>query len=335
MRASIVGATGYAGGELIRILHSHPEVEIGELTSRSLAGRSVWKAHPNMRNLDMKFSEYNIDRISESDVVFLAVPHTASMVVVPELLESGVKVVDQSADFRLKSREAFESWYDVEHTAPELLERAVYGIPELYRDEMRKADLVACAGCEATTAILGLAPLNGKIENVVVDAKIGGCAAGAKANAGTHYPERTNTVRPYAPDKHRHQAEIHQEIGCGVSMSAHAVGMTRGILVTSHILGYTTSAASLFQEYKDFYKDSPFIRLTPSNPRYLPNPKYVIGSNYCDVGMVYDEENTRLVVFSAIDNMVKGAAGQAVQCMNLMFGFDETKGLGGLPIYPA
>ena len=335
MRASIVGATGYAGGELIRLLHSHPEVEIGEITSRSLAGRSVWKAHPNLRNLDMRFSKYNVDKISDCDAVFLAVPHTASMALVPELLETGVKVIDQSADFRLRSKETYEKWYGLEHTAPELLERVVYGVPEVHRDEITKADLVACAGCEATTAILGLAPLRGEVENVVVDVKIGGAAAGATPNAGTHYPERTNTVRPYAPDKHRHQAEIQQEIGCNVAMTAHAVGMTRGILATSHISDYTGLSAPLFQKYTDFYKDSPFIRLTPSNPRYLPNPKYVIGSNYCDIGMVFDEENSRLVVFSAIDNMVKGAAGQAIQCMNLMFGLEETTGLEGLPIYPA
>ncbi|MFH1425037.1 MAG: N-acetyl-gamma-glutamyl-phosphate reductase [archaeon] len=332
MRVSIVGGSGYTGGELVRILLNHPEVELGEITSRSFAGRSLWKAHPNLRNVQHRFSEYSADRVGESDVVFTCLPHTASMGIVPELVEN-TRVVDLGADFRLRSAEVYREWYGVEHTAPELLENAVYGIPELHGDEMRNANLVAGAGCEATSSILALAPLRGNLQSVIVDAKIGGCAAGRTANAGTHYPERANAVRPYAPEKHRHAAEIEQEVGVSVEMTAHAVGMVRGILTTNHVLGYEEGELNeTLKAYRDFYNDSPFVRVTPTAVNNLPNPKYVLGSNYCDVGLA--QSGNRLVVFSALDNMMKGASGQAVQCMNIMFGFEETQGLEALPIYP-
>ena len=330
IRVSIIGASGYAGGELIRILLSHPEVELDQLVSRNLAGKSVWKAHPNLRNVQMRFANLNFDKISESDVVFTAVPHTAAMKIVPQLIERGVRVVDLSADFRLHSAEDYEQWYETKHTAPELLENAVYGIPELHREEMKAAQLVSGAGCEATAAILALAPLRGRSGRVVVDVKIGGSGAGRTGNPGTHYPERANAVRPYAPARHRHAAEILQETGFKVDMSAHAVGMVRGILATVHVLNCDVENA--VQMYREYYRDSPFVRITPNTPQFLPNPKYVLGSNYCDIGIV--ESEGRLVVISALDNLVKGAAGQAIQCMNIMFGLEETMGLEAQPIYP-
>jgi len=329
-KISIVGASGYTGGELIRILLAHPEAELDQLVSRSLAGKSLWKVHPNLRTVQMRFANLDLDKVSESDVVFTAVPHTAAMKIVPDLVERGVKVVDLSADFRLHSADAYKQWYGTEHTAPELLEKVVYGIPELHREEMKGAQLISGAGCEATSAILALAPLKGKSGRVIVDAKIGGSGAGRSGNAGTHYPERANTVRPYAPGKHRHAAEVLQETGFEVEMSAHAVSMVRGILTTNHVLDCEVD--NVGQVYRDFYKDSPFVRITPNTPQFLPNPKYVLGSNYCDIGIV--ENGKRIVVLSALDNMVKGASGQAIQCMNLMLGFDETLGLEAQPIYP-
>jgi len=329
-RISIVGASGYTGGELIRLLLSHPNAELDQLVSRSFAGKSLWKAHPNLRSVQMRFSKLDLDKLGESDVVFTGVPHTAAMEVVPQLIERGIKVVDLSADFRLHSAEEYEKWYGVKHTAPELLEKVVYGIPELHREEMKNAQFVSGAGCEATSSILALAPLNGKAGRVVVDAKIGGSGAGRTGNAGTHYPERANAVRPYAPVKHRHAAEILQETGFDVAMTAHAVSMVRGILTTNHV--FDVEVENVAQVYREYYKDSPFVRITPTLPKFLPNPKYVLGSNYCDVGIVEVED--RVVVFSALDNMVKGASGQAVQCMNLMLGFEETLGLEAQPIYP-
>lgn len=333
IKASIVGGSGYTGGELLRLLLNHPEVEIDQVTSRQFAGRSLWKAHPNMRNIQHRFSEYSVDKVVDSDVVFACLPHTVSMSIVPELVGS-TRVVDLGADFRLESAQIYEEWYGVEHSAPALLDNRAYGIPELHREEIRKAQLVACAGCEATSSILALAPLKGYVEEVIVDAKIGGCAAGRTPSAGTHYPERTNTVRPYAPDRHRHAAEIEQEVGCKTMMSAHAVDLVRGILTTNHVLHYKNGLVETRKMYTEFYKDSPFMRITPNKVQNLPNPKYVLGSNYCDVGFAVDEEHDRLIVFSALDNMMKGASGQAVQCTNLMFGFDETTGLEALPIYP-
>lgn len=332
INVGIVGGSGYTGGELIRILLGHSEIELGKITSREFAGKSLWKVHPNLRDVPLRFSKQS-QEFSDCDVVFLCVPHTASMEMVPDLVEQ-TKIVDLSADFRLNSAKKYEQWYGVKHSAPKLLEQRVYGIPELHRDEIKKANLVACAGCEATSSILALAPLKGKLKKVVVDAKIGGSAAGRSPNAGTHYPERANTVRPYAPDKHRHAAEIEQETGANVAMSAHAVDLVRGILTTNHVLDYSGDLNETRSLYKGFYKDSPFIRITPTQVQFLPNPKYVLGSNYCDLGFALDEENQRLVVFSALDNLVKGAAGQAIQCMNLMFNLKEETGLKGLPIYP-
>ncbi|HIK02125.1 TPA: N-acetyl-gamma-glutamyl-phosphate reductase [archaeon] len=330
MKAAIIGASGYTGADLIRILDSHPDVEISAITSRKYIGKSVWKAHPSMRNLNLRFTEYTKD--ADADVIFLALPHTASMEKVPELLETGVKVIDLSADFRLKDLKIWEKTYGAKHTAPNLIEKAVYGLPELHREEIKKADFVSGTGCEATAGILALAPLQGKADKAIIDVKVGGSAAGSTGNAGTHYPARAGNVRPYSPSKHRHQEEIKQETGFEVSMTAHAVDLVRGILATCHIPNFSEDVSKL---YRDFYKDSPFIRITPKDPKFLPNPKYVVGSNYCDIGIVTDEEHKRTVVFSAIDNLVKGASGQAIQCMNLMFGLKEETGLEALPLYPA
>ncbi len=348
VKAGIIGGSGYTGGELLRILLFHPEVEVEYITSRQNAGKPVTFIHPHLREVTkLKFEEYNSSRARDCDVVFLCVPHKASMDKVPELLSSGLKVIDLSADFRLRKREVYEQYY-CPHTAPEYLEKAVYGLPELHREEIKKADLIACPGCLSSSIILGLAPFvkAGIIdtEHIIADSKIGSDAAGASFNFMTHHPERANVVRPYQVVGHRHLAEIEQELGLlsgkevKVGFTPHAVDMVRGILSTIHtFLTRNVSELEVRNIIREFYKDEPFIRILKMSKGYyqLPNPKYVIGSNYCDIGFEIDSHVNRLLVFSAIDNLIKGSAGPAVQSLNIRYNFKETTGLEFPGLYPA
>ncbi|MBS7248085.1 MAG: N-acetyl-gamma-glutamyl-phosphate reductase [Candidatus Jordarchaeales archaeon] len=348
MRVGVVGARGYTGGELLRLLCMHPKVEVTYITSRQHAGKPVGVIHPNLRGLlDLKFEEFNVSKASEKcDCVFMAVPHGASMDVTPQLLEVGLKVIDLSADFRLKNEEEFKRYYGP-HKRPELLGKAVYGLPELHRKELREARFVACPGCMATSAIIGAAPVVSSFkvdyEKIVVDAKIGSSAAGREADESTHHPERTGVVRPYKVVGHRHTAEIEQELSglvgrkVKIALSAHAVDIVRGILSTLHFfLEESVDEKEVWKAFRNFYGDAPFVRIVKQRIGVyrLPDPKAVIGSNFCDVGFELDEDNSRLVVLSAIDNLVKGASGQAVQCMNIMEGWDETLGLKIPGLFP-
>ncbi len=348
MRVGIVGARGYTGGELLRLLYAHPKVEITYVTSRQYAGKMVGNIHPNLRGLlDLRFEEFNVSKASERcDCVFMAVPHGASMDITPELLEVGLKVIDLSADFRLKSEEAYKKYYGV-HKRPELLGKAIYGLPELHREELRGASFVSCPGCIATSAIIGATPvvssLNVELDRIIVDAKIGSSAAGREADESTHHPERVGVVRPYKVVGHRHTAEIEQELSevakqeVKVALSAHAVDMVRGILSTLHFfLKEEVDEKEIWKAFRSFYSNAPFVRVVRQKTGLyrLPNPKAVIGSNFCDVGFEVDEDNSRLVVLSALDNLVKGAAGQAVQCMNIMEGWEETLGLKCPSLFP-
>jgi N-acetyl-gamma-glutamyl-phosphate/LysW-gamma-L-alpha-aminoadipyl-6-phosphate reductase len=350
VRVGIIGAAGFTGGELLRLLLLHPEVEITQATSREYAGEYIFKVHSNLRGVTtLQFSTLDITKtVEKCDIVFTATPHGTSVKITPKLLEGGLKVVDLSADFRLKNPEDYPQWYGWEHPRPDLLKKAVYGVPELHRQEIKESGFIACPGCMAISTILPAAPLlkAGLVEesHIVADLKIGSSGAGAKPSAASHHASRTGVVRPYKVVDHRHTAEIEQELGLvagskdvKVAMSAHAVNIVRGILSTVHLfLKKEVTMQEVWKAYRDMYRDEPFIRLVKDRKGIfrLPDPKVVIGSNYCDVGFELDPRIGRVVALGAIDNLIKGAAGIAVQCMNLMMGFDERTGLLQPPIYP-
>jgi len=348
VRIGVIGGSGYAGGELLRLLIPHPEADITLVTSRRFAGEHVHMVHPNLRGMTtLKFAPLDLSTLAEScDLVFSAAPHGSSMEMVPTLLEQGVKVVDVSADFRLRDPEDYPRWYGWKHAHPELLGQAVSGIPELHRDEIEKADLVACPGCMAISSILALAPVvkAGFIdeERIVIDAKIGSSGGGSEPTLASHHPERFGGVRPYKVVGHRHTAEIEQElasIGGGevkVAFSPHAVNAARGLLATCHVwLTQPVGGRDVWRAYRGLYDGEPFIRIVKYRKGLyqLPDPKVVLGTNFCDIGFELDEHVERLVVLSAIDNLVKGAAGQAVQCFNIMLGLDERTGLDMIGIH--
>jgi len=349
MKVGVVGASGFVGGELLRLLVMHPKIELSTVTSRQYAGEYVHRVHPSLKGFtELTFSPVDTDKMASScDLVFTAVPHGKAVEIVKKLYDSGVKVIDLSADYRLKNPKAYVEYYGWEHPHPELLVKSVYGVPELHRDEIKNSKLVSCPGCMAVTSVLGIAPLVKNdlidLDHVIVDSKIGSSGAGGKPSAGTHHAMRYGVVRPYKPVKHRHTAEIEQEIGAiahqevRISMTPHAVNIVRGILCTNHtFLKKLVTVQELWKMYRAMYKGEPFIRFirdTKGLYKY-PDPKFVIGSNFCDIGFDVDEKNSRLVALSASDNLMKGAAGSAVQCMNVMHGFDESDGLRYTPINP-
>ena len=349
MKVGVVGASGYVGGELLRLLVTHPKIDLTMVTSRQYAGEYVHRVHPSLKGFtELTFSPVDLDKLSSNcDLVFTSVPHGKAVGIVKKLYDTGVKIIDLSADYRLKDPKAYVEYYGLEHPHPELLMRSVYGIPELHRDKIKNSQLVSCPGCMAVTSILAIAPLvkNGLIDldHVIVDSKIGSSGAGGKPSAGTHHAMRYGVVRPYKPVKHRHTAEIEQEISIiaqsevKISMSPHAVNIVRGILCTNHtFLKKQITVQELWKMYRAMYKGEPFIRfIRDTKGRYkYPDPKFVIGSNFCDIGFDVDEKNSRLVAMSASDNLMKGAAGSAVQCMNVMNGLDESDGLRYAPINP-
>jgi N-acetyl-gamma-glutamyl-phosphate/LysW-gamma-L-alpha-aminoadipyl-6-phosphate reductase len=330
--AAVVGGSGFTGGELLRLLAGHPEFEIAQATSREYTNKTIGHVHPNLRNLDLRFSDP--ENLASVDVLFAATPHGVSMQHIDEFQEAADTVVDLSADFRLAEESQYDEWYDG-HDCPEYLEQSVYALPELTRDELPGAELIAAGGCNATATILGLKPLfeegilNGD-EQVVVDLKVGSSEGGAAGGAASSHAERSGIVRPYAPTSHRHEAEIEQFLGLSVSFTVHAVDMIRGASATCHVFpGEPVSKGDLWGAYRGSYEDEPFMRLVSGGGdvyRY-PEPKAVAGTNYGDVGFELDPSNRRLVVFSAIDNMMKGSAGQAVHAANVALGFEETTGL--------
>lgn len=347
----VVGASGYIGGELLRLLIQHPEVELAAATSRLHAGEFLFRVHPNLRGMtELKFTEYSADKLSQdSDVVFTALPHGESVKHIPQLAETDLKIIDLSADFRLKDAAMYKQWYKFEHPAPDLLAKFVYSIPEINREEIRGAKLASSPGCMAITSILATAPLlkNNALgidkSRIVVDAKIGSSGAGGKPSLSTHFSERYNVVRPYKPAGHRHSAEIEQVLSSvsgddvKVSMSAHAVNMVRGILATCHLFADTLpEAIDIWKAYRSMYQGSFFVRLVrdKQGPFRLPDPKIVIGSNFCDVGFELEGRTGRIVAIGATDNLIKGAAGNAIQVMNLMIGLDEKTGLEYAPLHP-
>ena len=332
MIVGIVGASGYTAGALIRLLCIHPAAEVVWVSSRRFVGKTLSCVHPNLRGFtDLRFSQYSPGMIKDCDVVFLCLPHHASMDLVKEIFGK-VKIIDLSADFRIKNPEIYAQYYS-EHSCPDLLSKAVYGLPELHREEIKNADLIANPGCISTSVILGIHPLIQKLDNLrlTADVKIGSSAAGREVSPSAIHAERCGVVRPYQPANHRHLAEIEQELGLqNVGMTCHAVGMVRGVLSTCHIFPEELpTMKKLRGSYRECYGNEPFVRvIVRKNPPYnLPDVKTVIYSNFCEIGFAIDEHANRLVIFSAIDNLIKGAAGQAIQNLNLMFGLDETTGL--------
>lgn len=344
--AAIYGGSGYTGGELLRLLLQHPDVELLGATSQAHAGEPVHRSHPNLRGAtELKFVARN--ELPDADVIFTCTPHTESMKVVPQLLRDGRLVVDLSADFRLRNATTYQQWYGTAHTAPDLLGKAVYGLPETRRAEMPGASLISGVGCFATASNLALLPLAkaGLLQGarVVLDGKIGSSAAGVEMNPAGMHAERSRSHRLYAPTSHRHVAEIEQETGAvGVHASVHAVELVRGILATAHILlpGAAPEEKEVWRAYRNQYQGEPFVRIAKerSGIHRGPDPNLVAGSNFADVGFHVEEPRAgapgRIVATCAIDNLVKGAAGSAIQSMNVALGLGEKRGLTQLPLHP-
>jgi N-acetyl-gamma-glutamyl-phosphate/LysW-gamma-L-alpha-aminoadipyl-6-phosphate reductase len=337
--AGVVGGSGFAGGELLRLLADHPEFDLSYATSRSYTRRSVGTVHPNLRDLGLRFTDP--EDLEAVDVLFTATPHGVSMERIDDFRDVADTVVDLSADFRLDEERAYEEHYDG-HDRPELLGDSEYALPELNRESLPGADLLASGGCNATATLLGLAPLYeagvlGAEDEVVVDVKVGSSEGGAGGGAASSHPERSGVVRPYAPTGHRHEAEIEQFLGTGVNFTVHAVDMVRGASATCHVLPEDLpSKGDLWSAYRERYGEEPFVEMVAGGSgvyRY-PEPKAVAGTNTAEVGFERDADNGRLVVFSAIDNMMKGAAGQAVHGANVALGFEETAGLDRRGLHP-
>lgn len=336
IRAGIVGATGYGGRELLRLLGVHPEAGVAAATSTTAAGESLDDVLPGFRKLTtMEFQPFGAESLARScDVVFVGVPGAESMGVVSELRAAGARVVDIGADFRLKSTKDFAHYYGREHTAPELLQEAVYGLPPLYREELAGAQLVAAPGCYSVTGILPLKPLVDAVAfdvPAVMDSVSGVSGAGKSLKEGFHFPEMNENVWAYKVGVHQHVPEIEQELDHKilVQFSPHVGPYTRGILSTITV---RPSAEVDVDACYARYEDEPFVRVLGEGN--LPEIKYVRGSNFCDIGWVRDDRTGNLVVVSAVDNLMGGTAGLAIQCMNIMFGLDEVAGLqfGGMSI---
>ncbi len=352
LRASIIGGSGYTGGELARLLLSHPGVELAQISSRSLCGQPLHRSHPNLRGrTDLLFC--SPQEVGACDVLFLCLPHGQAAPQIDRYLELAPVVIDLSADLRLRDPARYERWYGEPHPAPARLAQAIYGLPELRRNDLAAkresaATIVSGVGCNATAMNLALLPLAraGLIERAVCDIKVGSSEAGAEPSAGSHHPERSGAVRSYAPAGHRHAAEVEQELGAragrdgegfALDVSITAIEMVRGVLCTAHVFpNRPVDTKELWKLYRAAYRDEPFVRIVceKSGLHRLPDPKILAGTNYCDVGFEVDPNSGRIVVISALDNLMKGAAGTAVQCMNLALSLPETSGLEFAGLHP-
>lgn len=343
VRVAVIGSTGYTGAELVRILLGHPKAEISALTSESYSGLSYERVYPALQGRMPQMCEpMDIERVAKgSEVVFTALPHTKAMSCVPRLLDLGKLVVDLSADFRLKDKGLYEAWY-APHTVPELLSLSVYGLPELHREEIRNARLVANPGCYPTSAILGVAPLiaQGWVEtrSIIVNSASGVTGAGRSLDLGSLYCEVNEGMKAYKVGEHRHTPEMEQEMGLlagtpvKVTFVPHLVPLSRGILTTVYAdLRKEASDKELLDVYSGFYREEKFVRVLPMG--VFPDVRNVRGTNFCDIGLKVDGRTNRVVVSVAIDNLVKGASGQAVQNMNIAMGFPEISGLEATPLF--
>ena len=354
VRVAVAGASGYTGAELLRLLSQHPHVTLTAVTSEKSAGAAVSSVYPHLQNvIDLNFEALAPEALAErADILFLALPHTKSMGPVASCMKAGKRVIDLSADFRLKNPHTYETWYQTPHAHPDLIRSAVYGLPELHRSAIAQARLVASPGCYPTAAILQLAPLlaHGLIvpDSIVIDAKSGVSGAGRSPALPYHFPEAHESLEPYKIGQHRHIPEIEQELAglsnkhgktttgldatVTVAFTPHLVPMNRGILSTAYARAKgPLDVVELRALYRDFYKGEQFVRLLE---HAMPNPRHVRGANYCDIAVHADSRTGWIVTVSAIDNLIKGAAGQAIQAMNLMLGYPEGMGLASPGIYP-
>jgi N-acetyl-gamma-glutamyl-phosphate reductase len=342
IKVGIVGGTGYTGVELLRLLASHPEVSLEVITSRSEAGLAVSDLFPNLRgHIDLCFTVPDVDTLAQCDVVFFATPHTVAMALVPELIAKGTRVIDLSADFRLKDQAVWEQWYQTPHTCPELFEQAVYGLPEINREKIKSAQLIAAPGCYPTATELGFLPLleAGLIDpnHLIADAKSGVSGAGRKAAVGSLLAEASESMKAYAVSGHRHLPEITEVLSTatdqtvGLTFIPHLTPMIRGIHAT--LYGRLNDTAVDIQSlYEARYKDEPFVDIMPAGSQ--PETRSVWGANVCRIAVHQPQNSDTVVVLSVIDNLVKGASGQAIQNMNIMFGLDETLGINHIATLP-
>ena len=341
---AVVGASGYTGVELARLLLAHPKVNITCLTSRQHAGSPFSEVFPSMRGqLDLMCDPVDIALIcAKSDLIFTALPHKTAMEVVPQFLAAGKKVIDLSADYRLQDAQTYANWYQ-EHTSPDLLDEAVYGLPELFKAQIADARLIANPGCYPTGATLALVPLIKQklidVDSLIIDSKSGVSGAGRVAKEGSLYCEVNESFKAYGVATHRHTPEIEQTLSClsgqevTVSFTPHLLPVNRGILTTCYAsLAQSVTTEEVLTQFTAQYASEPFVRVLPAGK--LPDVGFVRGSNYCDIGVVCDERTGRVIVVSAIDNLVKGAAGQAVQNMNILLGLAETTGLTQVGLFP-
>lgn len=340
MNVGIVGGSGYTGGELLRLLHFHPQVERMQITSRENTGNYVHTVHPNMRGIS-KLQFIHPDALQPCDLLFLAVPHGTAATNIEQYASLAPNIIDLSADFRLGDPESYQRYYGERHPAPDWLPRFTYGLPEVNRELLRNTHYASGVGCNATAVNLALLPLvrAGLVEHAAVEVKVGSSEGGNTPNAGSHHPIRSGAVRTYKATGHRHIAEVRMILGNDIPIhfSVTAIEMVRGIHLLAHV--YLTQALAerdIWKLYRATYQTEPFIRLVSSKTglHRLPEPRIVAGTNYCDIGFELDEDGQHLVVVAVLDNLGKGAAGTAVQCMNLMYDFNECTGLEFPGVYP-
>ena len=344
IKIGIAGASGYTGLELIRLLENHPETRLSVLTSETYQGKSIADVFPSLNGIiDINLQAFDNEILQSCDVVFLALPHTTGMDKLPNLMKSACKIVDLSADYRLKDAGAYHEWYSLKHMHPELLPQFIYGLPELHREKIKNAKAIANPGCYPTSVILGLAPLMKTdwvdLKSIISDSKSGVSGAGRNPSTTTHFCEANQGVNPYGIAGHRHTPEIEQELSnlagqpLNISFSPHLIPMSRGMLSTIYInLKKSLSDDNLIEHYQNFYKEEFFVRIMGKDK--FANTHFVSGSNFCDIGIKVDTRVNRLIVTSALDNLVKGASGQAIQNMNIMLGLEEKIGLESPGIFP-
>jgi N-acetyl-gamma-glutamyl-phosphate reductase len=345
VKIAIVGSSGYTGGELYRLLLNHHHASITAITSEKSAGQPITSLFPHLAGLTELVCEPLDPAViaQKADVIFLALPHVTAQEAAFRFVQLGKKVIDLSADYRLADPALYEKWYEHCHQYPDLLKSAVYGLPELHRDRIKKASLIANPGCYPTGAILGLAPLVKQktvdLTTIIIDSKSGVSGAGRSPSLAHHYPEVNEGLMAYKIGTHRHTPEIEQELTelagnqVTISFTPHLIPMNRGILSTIYATMNTSdTTAQVHSLYREFYKNEQFVRVLPVGQ--FPNVRNVRGSNFCDIGVTVDRRTGRVVVVTAIDNLVKGASGQAIQNMNLMMGFDETAGIRSAGLFP-
>ncbi len=360
MQCAIIGATGYTGGELLRILNGHPQAEAMQITSRSRMGEYAHVPHPNLRSTragNLQFIQP--DDVKKTDVIFLCLPHGEASKQIDHWAGLADVIIDLSADFRIRDQAAYARWYGGQHPAPQWVEKFVYGLPELTRESLKGARYASGVGCNATSTNLALLPLvkAGLIDfdkPIIADIKVGSSEAGAEASDASHHPERSGAVRSYAPAGHRHTAEVEQMLAtfdasrmtsntshvmrdASIHMSATSIEMVRGVLATVHVfLNRPAKDKDLWKAFRSAYNDEPFVRIVKAQTgifRY-PEPKILAGSNWADVGFALSEDGCKATLLCAIDNLMKGAAGSAVQCLNVMQSWDERAGLEFVGLHP-